>query len=383
MGKSFKILTISGIPIKLHWTFIGLLAIAYFRNPDAGLPYQMAFTGFMLVLFLCVTLHELGHSFAARKYGVKTVDIILSPIGGVARLTHLPSKPIQEFVIAVAGPLVNVVIAILLFLALYLTSSYGLEWDRSFYFLGNHPYRDNMDFVRDVMLVNIGLVVFNLAPAFPMDGGRMLRALLSIKFSRQLATQIASYIGQALAVVAIVYSLFIYEEPDYVMAAIGVFIFMSAKGEYSMVKVVETLKSFTAKDLMRTEMTTFYTGMTVEQAATYLIKDEAGDYILKDEAEVFQGVILRTALIDAIKTGPSDTPIETCQTKKVGIVHPSANFERLFFEMQDGKIRAFVVQENPEGEVLGIIDVAGVNVFLNENNIIKKHPLERFLNKKK
>ncbi|NJN77698.1 MAG: hypothetical protein HC803_04680 [Saprospiraceae bacterium] len=147
--------------------------------------------GLVLALFFCVLLHEFGHALSARRYGVETLDIILSVIGGVARLTKLPEKPWQEFVVAAAGPAVNVVIAIVIGGLLWLTGNFDLPYS---------PVIDSRNFLPILAFANIALVVFNLVPAFPMDGGRMLRAGLAVKLSRVRATFIAMIIGQILSV---------------------------------------------------------------------------------------------------------------------------------------------------------------------------------------
>jgi Zn-dependent protease len=380
MGKSFKIGTISGIPIKLHWSFFALFVLVYIRTPDAGLEFQLAYGLFILLLFGCITLHELGHALSARRYGVNTIDIILSPIGGVARLTHLPVKPIQEFVVALAGPLVNVAIAIVIFIGLAIVPD-GLDWERSFYFLTNEFMWNWTDFARDVMFINVGLVLFNLIPAFPMDGGRIFRALLSIKFSRKLATRIASLLGQAFAFVFIYFSLFV-GESDMMLAVIGVFIFMSASAEYKSVKVTETLKEYTASDVMRTDVRIVPSHLIVQQAVNYLIEGEHGDFILEDENERLNGVVLRGKLFEAKQAMLLETPIEALKTNKIALVDPTSNFHDLFYPMQNGKVRVFIVQEEGKDKILGIIDSYAVNQFLHKSKLIKPSPIKEWLQKK-
>jgi len=383
MGKSFKIGTISGIPIKLHWSFFALFVLVYVQTPGTGVEFQLAYGLFILILFGCITLHELGHALSARRYGVKTIDIILSPIGGVARLTHLPVKPIQEFIVALAGPLVNVAIAILIFIGLAIIPD-GLDWERSFYFLNNEFMWNRTAFVRDVMFLNLGLVLFNLIPAFPMDGGRIFRALLSIKFSRKLATRIASLLGQAFALGFIYFSLYVSEDGNHVMMSIiGVFIFMSAAGEYRSVKITETLKEYTASDVMRIDVQKIPNHLIVQQAANYLIKENQGDFILEDEEDRFDGVLLRGRLYEAKQKNELETPIEALKTNKIALVASSVNFHDLFYQMQNGKIRVFVIQEEGNDEVLGIIDAFAVNQFLHKSGIVKPNPIQKWMQERR
>jgi Zn-dependent protease len=381
MGKSFKIGTISGIPIKLHWSFFALFLFVYFRTPDAGLEFQLTYGLFVLLLFACITFHELGHAISARWYGVKTVDIILSPIGGVARLSRLPEKPIQELIVAIAGPMVNVIIAIVILLGLLVIEN-GLVLDRNFQFLQNYPFWTWEDFLRDIMLINVALVIFNLIPAFPMDGGRVVRALLSIPFSRKLATRIASILGQLLALAFVYYSLFLAEESDYMLALIGVFIFMSASGEYQSVKISETLKKYDASQVMRTNIVKLPTHINLKQASEYLIQSEHGDFILENDEDQLTGVVLRGKLIDAQQTMPPETPIEALKTNKIALVGPEVNFYGLFEKMQSREVRVFIVQEEDDDRVLGIIDHLAVNDFFVTNGVIKPNPIREWMKKK-
>ena len=159
-----------------------------------GVAGALWFGLFILSLFLCVVLHEYGHALAARRYGVKTLDIILTPLGGIARLMKMPDKPIQELVVALAGPAVNVVIATIIFLVLYVGMGVNpiFHIDENLYFFNGNPIK----FFSVLMVVNVTLIIFNLLPVFPMDGGRVLRALLAMKWKKVTATLIAARIGQ-------------------------------------------------------------------------------------------------------------------------------------------------------------------------------------------
>ena len=191
MRWSFRIAHIAGIEVRMHATF--LLMLAYFGmkyGEQGGLPAALSGVLFVCLVFGCVLLHEFGHALAARRYGIRTPDITLLPIGGVARLERMPDKPMQELVVAIAGPLVNVVIAGILWL--YLGLRGGIPDVESIRFIGpSLPLK--------LLVVNITLIVFNLIPAFPMDGGRILRAFLAMRISYGKATHIAATIGQGCA----------------------------------------------------------------------------------------------------------------------------------------------------------------------------------------
>jgi Zn-dependent protease len=221
---SLKIASISGIEVRIHLTFLLFLAWIWLHSYRvAGLPGAVQGVLFILALFLCVLLHEFGHAFAARGFGVTTPDITLLPIGGVARLSRIPDEPWEELVVAIAGPLVNVVIAAALILVVHTSAALDqIEYLES----------PRVALLQRLATVNIMLVVFNLIPAFPMDGGRILRALLAMIMPYARATQIAAWIGQGLAVVFGILGFFW----NPLLVFIAFFIFAGAQQEAAMAR---------------------------------------------------------------------------------------------------------------------------------------------------
>ena len=188
--RSWKIGRAFGIGIYVHWTFLLLLGFVAYQgwgDDEGSGPLHAAVM--LVLLFTCVVLHELGHAQMARRFGVGTRDITLYPIGGVARLERMPEKPWEELCIAVAGPAVNVVIAAILLIPLVLTVGGPAGVTAELFQFARGSY------LIDLLQANIFLVLFNMLPAFPMDGGRVLRALLVIPFGRLKATRIAATIG--------------------------------------------------------------------------------------------------------------------------------------------------------------------------------------------
>lgn len=235
MRWSLKLGTISGIRLYLHWSFLILLGLVFFYDlGGVGLPAAAQRLLLVLSLFACIVLHELGHALAARKYGIPTRDITLLPIGGVARLERMPREPKQELWVALAGPLVNVgiVLALLaIFAVIRLSGSTFLASQEAFITL--------------LTQVNLFLIAFNLLPAFPMDGGRVLRALLAQRLEYVRATRIAARIGQVMALFFVLAGLssilFATTHPNAhpypMLALIGVFIFFGARNEAHIVEV--------------------------------------------------------------------------------------------------------------------------------------------------
>src|SRR6516162_3063079 len=231
MRSSLKIASISGIEVRIHVTFLLFLAWIWFSYYQiAGVSGATQGVLFILALFACVLLHEFGHAFAARAFGIQTPDITLLPIGGVARLSRIPEEPWQELIVAVAGPIVNVVIAAALVLVVH----------------GTAPL-DQLESIEDPRIellgklasVNIMLVLFNLIPAFPMDGGRVLRALLAMVMPYARATWVAARIGQGLAICLAVYFIFS-PSKDPILIFIALFVFYGARQEAAMTRTRQT-----------------------------------------------------------------------------------------------------------------------------------------------
>ena len=219
MRWSFKVASVAGTEVRIHLTFLLFVAwIGFSYYQVEGLPGAVQGVLFILSLFACVLLHEFGHAFAARGFGIATPDITLLPIGGVARLARIPDKPWQELVVAVAGPLVNVVIAAALIFVVHRSAE-----------LEHLQYLESprVELLSKLASVNVMLVLFNLIPAFPMDGGRILRALLAMAMPYSQATQVAAWIGQGLAVVFAIFGLF----GNPLLIFIAFFIFAGAQQE--------------------------------------------------------------------------------------------------------------------------------------------------------
>jgi Zn-dependent protease len=240
MRWSLKLGKIAGIEIFLHWTFFLLLGFVFFSDLGHGTPAAALGVLFVLALFGCIVLHELGHALAARKYGIPTRDITLLPIGGVARLERMPRDPKQELWVAVAGPLVNVAIAAFLFVAIMIVRFTNLD--------AFAPYAQR-SFLWPLLLMNLFLIAFNMLPAFPMDGGRVLRALLAYKLEYVRATRIAARVGQGMALLFIAAGAFGYmtgfkafSAPQPMLVLIGAFIFIGARNEAHIAEVGRNLE---------------------------------------------------------------------------------------------------------------------------------------------
>lgn len=217
MGWSLTIGRIAGTSIRLHFTFLLFLAWIGISDYLARGPAAAASSlAFIVLVFVCVCAHEFGHILMGRHFGIRTPEVILSPIGGIANMERLPDVPSQELLVSIAGPLVNVVIAAVLIAAggLSLGGLLNITFEQA-------------SLLERLALVNASLVVFNLIPAFPMDGGRVLQALLAMGLGQARATQIAARIGQIFAFVFVLAGLFF----NPMLMLIGGFIYLAATAE--------------------------------------------------------------------------------------------------------------------------------------------------------
>jgi len=239
MKWSWKIGTFAGIAVYMHATFLlllGWIAVSHWMQYQSLLP-TLTGVAFILALFLCVVLHEYGHALTARRFGIATRDITLLPIGGVARLERMPDKPNQELWVALAGPAVNVALAALLAVYLFLTGHFEP--------VKNIGLTHGL-FLERLLFANLFLVGFNLIPAFPMDGGRVLRAILAKRMEYARATRISASVGQGLALVFGFLGLF--TNPFLVFVAL--FVWIGAAQETALVEAKSALASISVKDAM-------------------------------------------------------------------------------------------------------------------------------------
>ena len=298
MKWSLKLGSFANIGVYLHWTFALLIGWVFMLHLGAGKSPAEALAGvaFILALFFCVVLHEFGHALTARRYGIATRDITLLPIGGVARLERIPEKPMQEFWVAVAGPAVNVVIAAILFFLLVVLDRVhqltGFDWARG-------------GFLERLMLLNLMLVVFNLLPAFPMDGGRVLRALLSLRLGRTRATAIAANLGQIMAIGFGIAGFFLLNP---FLIFIAVFVFLGAQGEAADVQTRSVLDGLRVRDAMMKRFRTFSPYDPLDRAIEELLAGSQQDFPVLEDGRVV-GILRRNDLVKALAEGRRDARV--------------------------------------------------------------------------
>jgi stage IV sporulation protein FB len=347
MSWSFPIARLFGSEIRIHVTFFLLLAwIGYSHYQQGGSAAAVEGIAFILALFACVVAHEFGHALAARRYGIRTPDITLLPIGGLARLERMPEKSGQEIVVALAGPAVNVVI----FLVLLLVVNAGFNMD-ALQRLDNPA----LDFMVRLASVNLFLVLFNLIPAFPMDGGRVLRAVLALWTTRRQATNIAARVGQALAFVFGFFGLM----GNPMLLFIAIFVYLAATAEAQSVGMQDVSRSLGAGDAMITRFERLGVQATIADAVDLLLRTTQHEFPVVDGGGRLRGFLTRNAMIQALsKTGPT-TPVLDVMTGEIPTVPAHSRLEAALRLMQGRSVPA-----------VGIVDWNGALVgYLTPENI--------------
>jgi Zn-dependent protease/CBS domain-containing protein len=342
MGWSLNIGSVAGTAIRIHVTFVLFLAWIFGVSYFAG-GAQAAWNGliFMVLLFLCVLLHEFGHIFTARGFGVKTPDVILLPIGGVSRLERIPEKPSEEFLIAIAGPLVNVVIAVLLVVA----GGANLQLNR----LATLDISGG-GLIDQLAAVNIFLAVFNLIPAFPMDGGRVLRALLASRLGYVHATEVAAMIGQWVAFGLGFLGLF----GNPLLIFIAIFVYLAASAEAHMVAIRAMSRGVPVTAAMMTQYATLTPDEHVDAAVDTLLRTSQGEFPVLDGASRPLGVLGRNDLIRALKERGPHAPVADVMSGPIPTVGHRSCLDEAFRLLQEKSVPAVGVVD-ASGRLIGLV----------------------------
>lgn len=356
MSWSWSIGRIFGIRIKIHFTFLLFVGwIAVSQGILAGDVVQASLSVLlMLLVFGCVLLHELGHALTARRFGVATRDIILLPIGGVARLERMPEKPSQEILVAIAGPAVNVAIALVLagLMGTFHLSLSGLA------FTGG--------LLEALLYINIVIVLFNMIPAFPMDGGRVLRALLATRLSFVRATRIASYIGQAVAVGFGIAGIAM-NHPMLLLVAL--FVFLAASEERAMVQSRSAMQGASARDAMLTDFQVIGADTTLQEAMNLLMAGSQTDFpVVQDGAPV--GMLSRNELFHGLRTVGPEARVGQVMQADTAWVSPGESLESVVRRMQGARRSAMPVMA--QGRLVGLVTIENVSELLMAQDAMRR-----------
>jgi Zn-dependent protease/CBS domain-containing protein len=353
MGWSITIGHIAGTAIRLHFTF--LLFLVWIGVADyiaSGPAAAIATVSFIVLVFLCVTLHEFGHIFMARRFGVQTPEVILSPIGGIANMERLPEEPSQELLVAIAGPLVNVVIAFLLMLG------FGIGIERL----------TTMDFetatlAERLLLVNVTLVLFNLVPAFPMDGGRVLRALLAMRMGAAPATALAARIGQGFAFLFVLLGLFY----NPILMLVGIFIYFAAASEEQTAAFKGFATGLRVADAMEPSPVTLNRASPLSEAIDMLLKTPQRDFPVLDDSSRVIGLLDREAMLAGLRDHGADAPVSQVM-RETEPLRSNLPLMDAYGQMRSRGVKAAVITD-AQGGVSGVLTLENIGEMMMVENV--------------
>ncbi len=350
MKWSWKLVRLAGIDVYVHATFLLLIiwiGLGYWRL-EGTLLAVLSGVSLILALFACVVLHELGHALTARRYGIRTRNITLLPIGGVAAMERMPEDPKQEIIVALAGPAVNLAIAACLWV--WLSVSDALVTVIYFDLAGGM-------FLEQLMLLNVVLAVFNLLPAFPMDGGRVLRAALAMRLDRNRATQLAARVGQGLALclgyLGLVYNPF--------LMFIALFVWIGATAEASMEQVKSSLSDIPVGRAMLTDFQTLLPDDSLAHAIELTIAGSQKAFpVLENDSAV--GVLTQHGLLRGLQATGEHTRVADWMQKKIQSAEVDEPVHQILKRLQSDHCPLIMVTK--VGKLVGIIDLENISELI-------------------
>jgi Zn-dependent protease/CBS domain-containing protein len=358
MKWSWRVGSISGIALYLHATFLLLLAwvgVGEYQR-SGSLSSAAAGLAFVVAVFFTVVLHELGHALAARRYGIKTRDITLLPIGGVARLERMPREPRQEMVVALAGPAVNVVIAIVLYIFLRVMGGIPALLDSA-------ALSDGFlqrGFLARLLAVNIWLVAFNLIPAFPMDGGRVLRAFLAMRSGDYAqATERAARVGTFFALIFGVLGLFVVGNPFLVIVAL--FVWLAAAGEASAVQTSVMLDGVPIQRLMIRDIETLSPQDPLSRPVRLILDGFQQDFPVVAEGRVL-GMLTRSSLLKALAERGENAEVGHVMNPDFEQASPHESADDVLARLKSCGCHSMPVIQ--DGRLLGVLTMDNVGEYV-------------------
>lgn len=376
MGTSFTLFRVGGIDVRIHWSFVLILiwgAVSYSfggANPLWGALYGVLV---IVLLFVCVTLHEFGHAVAARRYGIGVPHITLLPIGGVAQLERNPEKPGQDLVVSLAGPLVNVVLALVLYpLALLVGSLTGVAaagWN-PYAWMARSAQMGPANLLYYLAAVNLLLALFNLIPAFPMDGGRILRALLAMKMPMVRATRIAVFIGRLVAVPMAIYGIV---DGNVLMLLIAFFVYVGGGAEREAVESRNILGKVKVRNALNRAEERLYTSESIQRAVELIMSSYQSDYPVFDLGNRYVGILTRARLVEVLRTRGNEVRVVDAMipADEVPVLPPTGTLADVWEVMAEGGARVVAIKDGYE--FLGLISAADIAEVVNVMGAALEH----------
>ena len=363
MTWSFKLARLFGVDVKVHFTFLLLLLLQGMSGyARAGLPAALQEVGLTVAIFACVVLHEYGHILTARQFGIQTRDVVLLPIGGVARLERLPERPREEFLIAIAGPAVNLAIAFLIGAYLALRGGAPLELLRVGLpaMITGDPAGFQLvtaSLLNFLLAINLFLLLFNLIPAYPMDGGRVLRSLLATRVGMLRATRLAAKVGQIIAMAAGVFGLV---NQDFMLLLLALFVFFGAGAEAAAVETRAAGQGIIVDQMMITRFETVPAHAPLRQAVDLLLDGEQREFPVVDGAGAVIGLLTRDNLIKGLAHAGPDSPVSQAMTGGVPTLPLGLPFEEALTRLGASRLPALPVMDS-RGQVAGLLTMDNIS----------------------
>lgn len=355
MKWSLRLGRFLGIDVFLHFTFLIFLALIWYLTREAGL----IFLAFFIAAFTCVVLHEYGHALTARRYGISTHDITLLPIGGVARLERMPSNPKQELLVAIAGPAVNLVIAAILF---GVCRIFGIPVAYE-----DHVLSGRADFVKTLMWWNVIMILFNMLPAFPMDGGRVLRAILAMRMNYAKATRWAMVVGRGMALLFAWYAIFVASHPMLIVIAFFVWVGAGAEAEAAEQKVM--LDGVRVRDAMIVDFRRVGPDETAGTVAQIILQGWQTDFPVIYEGKVV-GIVAWQDVIAGLNVGHT-VAVNSFMRHPVPSCLPNESLETVLDRMKAAGLPLLPVEE--DGRLLGLVTPENTLEFMKIRRALERN----------
>jgi Zn-dependent protease/predicted transcriptional regulator len=358
MRWSFKIGRFAGIDLYVHATFFLLILWVVILHWLEGRTVQAVVSGlvFIFVLFACVVLHEFGHALTARRYGYPTKDIVLLPIGGVSRFERMPDKPWQEFWVSVAGPAVNLMIAAILYGYLFVSSGWkpvsGLSMTTG-------------PFLERALMANVALALFNLIPAFPMDGGRVLRALLATRMDHVHATQVAASVGQGLALVFGLIGLFF----NPFLLFIALFVWIGAAQESHSLQIKDAFSGIPIRTVMQKHFSTLSTNNTLGDAVKLILDGSQHEFPVM-WGDRIMGVLTRANLLGGLSQYGPDQLVTSAMQREFDTAEPNEMLEGVLNRLARSPVRTMPVLQ--DDKLIGLVTMENLGEYLMIQNALRR-----------
>ena len=349
--KGWKITELAGIGVYVHWTFLLLpvLVASSALSSGSGLAAAAEAVLFVLAIFGCVVLHELGHALMARRFHIGTRSITLLPIGGVASLDRMPERPSQELAVALAGPAVNVAIAGVLFMVLGTIDKIGVVFT---------PAAIMGSFLIRLFWANVGLVLFNMLPAFPMDGGRVLRSLLAMFTSYGRATSLAAGVGQVMAVLFALVGMY---SQHWMLVFVAAFVYFAGRAEAAAVRAKSALQGWLVGDAMRRQFQMVPAGISLDEAGQAVLFTSQDDFPVIEENRLV-GMLSKPHALQLLSQGQGHLRVGEVMRRDIPTLEQNAPLSETVNRMQVGNFTSLPVAHG--GRLVGILSLAGLRDWM-------------------